>query len=108
MRCCRKVFRCHQMSERSFFIRGVQLPLCARCTGIVLGFLLLGPLVSIFTPGNMYLSLALILLMCLDGLLQLKGVLQSTNLRRVLSGLGFGYGCFSVLLHSIVKAIEIL
>jgi len=28
---------CHQIDERSFFIAGRQLPLCARCTGIYLG-----------------------------------------------------------------------
>jgi uncharacterized membrane protein len=28
---------CHQMPERSFFIDGRQLPVCARCTGLYLG-----------------------------------------------------------------------
>jgi uncharacterized membrane protein len=31
---------CHQIPERSFFIAGRQLPLCARCTGTFLGALL--------------------------------------------------------------------
>ena len=31
---------CHQLSERSFFIDGRQLPVCARCTGLYLGGLL--------------------------------------------------------------------
>ena len=30
---------CHRITERSFVIAGHQLPLCARCTGIYLGFL---------------------------------------------------------------------
>jgi hypothetical protein len=30
-------WHCHQLQERSFFIRGRQMPLCARCTGILLG-----------------------------------------------------------------------
>jgi uncharacterized membrane protein len=30
---------CHRITERSFVIAGLQLPLCARCTGIYLGFL---------------------------------------------------------------------
>lgn len=30
---------CHRITERSFVVAGVQLPLCARCTGIYLGFL---------------------------------------------------------------------
>ncbi|MBC7262568.1 MAG: DUF2085 domain-containing protein, partial [Chloroflexi bacterium] len=31
---------CHQFPEHSFFIAGVQMPLCARCTGTYLGALL--------------------------------------------------------------------
>ena len=104
---CRKVFRCHQLSDRSFIVKGVQLPLCARCTGIVIGFCLIGPIASIITLGNMFVSVALILLMCLDGVLQLKNIILSTNLRRVITGLGCGYGLFSIVLHSILNFIAL-
>ena len=30
-------FVCHQIPERSFHLSGVQLPVCARCTGLYLG-----------------------------------------------------------------------
>jgi len=103
-----KLFRCHQLAERSFFWKGIQFPLCARCTGILIGFVLVGPLVSIFTLGNMFLSLLLILIMCADGMLQLKGFRKSTNPRRLITGLGFGYGCFSIILHIILKIIELI
>lgn len=33
-------FVCHQLPDRSFHIAGVQLPVCARCTGLYLGALL--------------------------------------------------------------------
>ena len=107
MRIFRKVFRCHQLSERSFHIRGVQLPLCARCMGLLLGFLILGPAVTLFTFGNMYLSLAFIGIMCLDGLLQLWGVLKSDNVRRLITGLLAGYALFSIAVH-IVRMIIIM
>ena len=35
---------CHQRPERSFFIGGQQLPVCARCTGLYLGAALAIPL----------------------------------------------------------------
>lgn len=28
---------CHQMAERSFIVEGMQMPFCARCTGIYIG-----------------------------------------------------------------------
>lgn len=105
MKVFRKIFHCHQLPERSFFFRGRQFPLCARCTGLVVGFILIGPIVSVFTLGNMYLSLAFVLAMCLDGFLQLKGVRPSTNFRRISTGLTAGYGVFSILVHVVVKIV---
>ena len=105
MRFFRKLFHCHQLKERSFSFRGMQLPLCARCTGIFLGFIFIGPILSFFTYGNMYLSLSFLLIMFIDGFIQLKGILPSTNFRRVTTGLLSGYALFSILLHIIVKAI---
>lgn len=36
-------FICHQRPERSFFIAGHQLPVCARCTGLYVGAALAAP-----------------------------------------------------------------
>lgn len=100
-----KVFKCHQLPDRSFHWHGLQFPICARCTGIFLGFILLGPIITIFTFGNMYFSLGLVGLMCLDGFLQLFNILKSDNIRRLVTGLGFGYALFSFIVHIIVKII---
>lgn len=100
-----KVFHCHQLPERSFFYHGMQFPICARCFGILLGFVLIGPIVTIFTFGNMYVSLSLIFLMCLDGFLQLFNILMSNNIRRLITGMGFGYAIFSIIVHIIVKIV---
>ncbi|MCB7430270.1 DUF2085 domain-containing protein, partial [Erysipelatoclostridium ramosum] len=29
---------CHQKAERSFFIHGYQCPVCARCSGLYIGY----------------------------------------------------------------------
>ena len=35
---------CHQRPERSFFLHGVQMPVCARCTGLYAGAAAAAPL----------------------------------------------------------------
>ena len=102
-----KLFRCHQLSDRSFHICGFQLPLCARCTGIFLGLVLYGPLLCALLPLNMYLSLSLVLAIFIDGFTQLKGWRRSNNYLRVITGLGFGYAIVSFIFH-IVKMIILL
>jgi uncharacterized membrane protein len=36
-------FICHQRPERSFFVHGQQMPVCARCTGLYVGAALAAP-----------------------------------------------------------------
>ena len=103
-----KNFRCHQLPERSFHINGIQFPLCARCTGIFFGFVLLGPILSPTLGVNLIVSLALILFMCIDGLLQLRFHILSNNPRRLISGLGFGYSVFSLLYLSVCKLVNLI
>jgi uncharacterized membrane protein len=100
-----KLFNCHQLSDRSFHINGVQLPLCARCTGIFFGLLLVGPLLCSFLPLNMYVSMILVLVMFIDGFTQLKGWRKSNNILRFFTGLGFGYAMVSFVFHIIQKII---
>lgn len=84
---------CHQLPERSFFYRGHQFPVCARCTGVLLGQLVGG-------IGFLFFSLSydtigfLCFLMFFDWWLQRVHLLQSTNLRRFITGMlcGFAVG----------------
>ncbi|PKP54305.1 MAG: hypothetical protein CVT90_01980 [Candidatus Altiarchaeales archaeon HGW-Altiarchaeales-3] len=87
---------CHQKPERSFFIYGHQLGVCARCTGIYIGMLiltLLYPLVRNInnnsTPSKYYLIASLIPI-GLDGVTQLIGLRESTNEVRFITGFIFG------------------
>lgn len=102
------MFRCHQLPDRSFHVNGMQFPLCARCTGILIGFVLLGPIITIFTYGNMYVSFGLILFMIIDGTLQLFTKYRSNNILRLITGLGFGYASFSIIVHMIVETIQLV
>jgi len=82
-------FICHALPERSFSIRGKQLPLCSRCLGILMGGTFTFPLALQITPSFILLPVifALILPVALDGVTQLYGLRNSNNYLRFLSGI---------------------
>ena len=85
-------FMCHQRPDRSFFIKGRQLPLCARCTGILAGYIV-GIVLAVATKCMHYpWFLILLIPMIVDGCLQqIKGI-ESNNLRRLCTGVMGGIG----------------
>lgn len=88
---------CHQKAERSFFVNGNQMPFCSRCTAIWLG-LALGLLFIIFYTIQLDGKFLFIALLCvfplgLDGVSQLIGLWESTNLIRFITGLLTGFIC---------------
>lgn len=89
---------CHQMPERSFFLRGKQFPLCARCTGILIGQLLALPLWPACRP-SLFLAAVLIVPMACDGILQYGFSVMSNNARRLATGLLAGYGQMSLFIR---------
>ena len=82
---------CHQMPERSFFWRGKQFPVCARCTGVFVGYLMGACILSIHRI-SLCLCLLFMLVMFYDWYIQFLHIKESTNIRRLLSGLLFGIG----------------
>lgn len=86
---------CHQMPERSFFFKGYQLPLCARCTGVVVGYAAALILVWFYRPSWLILAITCGV-MLLDWSLQALGWLPSTQPRRLASGMLGGYGLLSL------------
>ncbi|RZJ72978.1 DUF2085 domain-containing protein [Flavobacterium sp.] len=86
---------CHQKPERSFFWKGKQFPVCARCTGIHLGYLamplFLFKVVSLSWP----LTVLFILPTAIDGLTQAYFTRESTNFIRFTTGLLAGVGLMS-------------
>jgi uncharacterized membrane protein len=95
---------CHQLPERSFFGGGVQVPVCARDTGIYIGFCVSLVLISLLhrperprgfpTVWGWVAFSVMIGSMAIDGGTQLIGLRASTNELRLITGLlsGFGVG----------------
>lgn len=85
---------CHQMPERSFYWKGRQFPVCARCTGVGIGQALALLLWVIDIPLSM--CLCFLTLMGLDWGLQECKIKESTNYRRLFTGILGGFGLFSI------------
>lgn len=98
---------CHQKPERSFFIRGWQLPVCARCTGVILGYLAAIP-AFLLTGLHLMLSLAGCLILFVDWFLQQKSIKESINYRRVVTGCWGGFGIMSLQLYIITRILSLL
>lgn len=135
---------CHQKHERSWEVNNNQLPVCTRDVGIFFGLFVGGALfsrrgwnrwtvrdtcLSLFPDAwlastyernrRTLLWLACGLLLCLplifDGFLQLLTTYESTNMKRVLTGVPFGFGLgvllcgmFSARAHAFIGAGEVL
>ena len=87
---------CHQKPERSFFFRGFQFPFCARCTGIILGFIVGLVMVHLIGVFKSYWIFALFIPLIIDGLIQKYSSYESNNLKRVSTGFIFGFAYFNV------------
>ena len=87
---------CHKKPERSFFWKGKQFPVCARCTGIHLGYLSLFLFLFELIYINLIISIILIIPTVIDGLTQAYFNRESTNTIRVLTGFSAGLGVMSV------------
>ena len=85
---------CHQMAERSFIMEGMQMPLCARCTGIYIGaflafcflFLRKRMQADTFTLPQAFLTALAILPVGIDGVGSYLGFWESSQMMRVFTG----------------------
>lgn len=94
---------CHQMPERSLFIRGKQFPICARCTGVLIGKTIA---YSLFFVCRLPLRLCMIgcAMMFCDWFVQYIGLCASTNFRRLVTGI-IGGGSLATINCMAVKYI---
>ncbi|MDE7311063.1 MAG: DUF2085 domain-containing protein [Eubacterium sp.] len=98
---------CHRMADRSFFYKGHQFPVCARCTGVCIGQLsaiLINCLLSI----PMHISILLLAVMGFDWGIQELKIKSSTNCRRLITGILGGFGMFSIYANIIKFLIPVI
>lgn len=92
---------CHQLPERSFFGGGLQVPVCARDTGIYVGFVLSLALIALLDRGRrrsglpawslLVLGGAMVAAMAWDGVTSYAGLRSTTNDIRLATGLMTGW-----------------
>lgn len=102
---CGRVLGCHQRYQRSFFIKGYQMPICSRCLGIYIGNITALILVILNFNLNIIIATLLLIPLILDGIFQIiKANYFSTNLKRLITGLLFGLSII-YLINDLIKLI---
>ena len=91
---------CHQIPERSFHYKNKQFPVCARCTGILLGYCT----IPLFYFGIIQIPPLFIILLdiplLVDSLTQYLGLRESNNMFRLVTGVLSSFACsaFAIIL----------
>jgi uncharacterized membrane protein len=98
------MFVCHRLPERSYFCRGRQFPMCARCTGIGVGYIVAAIIAIFYGSLGVLTSILLIIPTSVDGTVQLFFRRESTNNRRLITGIAAGVGIVFVLYHLLAWA----
>ena len=93
---------CHQRADRSFKYKGYQFPVCARCTGVLIGYLLSVPM-YLFWGESVLLCISCMGVMFIDWLIQYLKICSSTNLRRLFTGIAGGYGLMTIQIMILVR-----
>jgi len=96
------IFGCHCMDSRSFHYRGKKFPICARCTGELIG-IFAGIFIYIILKPDWLISCILLIPMIADGFIQKLTAYESNNLKRVITGIVFGCGIMCLFIISTVK-----
>jgi uncharacterized membrane protein len=94
---------CHKRPDRSFFFFGRQFPLCARCTGVCAGQCV-AILLWIVEENNIPLAVNVLfcLIMFFDWFVQERGLFESTNKRRFITGFFCGLGYVNILFIAVL------
>lgn len=99
---------CHQRPDRSLFIKGVQFPICARCTGVLIGQIIAIIFLVFGVKPNLILCIIGSAIMFADWFIQYKWSIESTNIRRVITGILCGLGMTGIYYLIIVAVIDFI
>src|SRR5688572_7653719 len=88
---------CHRIPERSFFWKGKQFPVCARCTGYHIGYLSAPLFLFNVISIDLWWSVGLLLPSHIDGITQAFFKRKSNNALRVTTGFMAGLAIMSLL-----------
>lgn len=94
---------CHQLYDRSFKYKTYQFPLCARCTGILIGEI---TSIFLFISGirfSLMFSTIFIIPMAFDGVIQLLEIKESNNVKRIITGFFAGIGYINILFIALIN-----
>jgi len=95
---------CHQRADRSFFYNGYQFPICARCTGVLIGYIA-ALICAPFYMSNYIVGLVFCAVMFIDWFIQFLKIIESTNIRRLITGVLGGYGIITCELNIVLFLI---
>lgn len=99
------IFGCHCREDRSFYYKGEKFPICARCTGELVG-IVISMFSCFFFRLSILSSVFLLIPMIIDGIVQLKTSYESNNRRRFITGFLFGYGLFMLFIITTIMAFQ--
>ena len=95
------------MPERSFFWKDYQFPVCARCTGVAIGQTV-GMLTYAAYRMPWSWSSFFLFLMFFDWFLQRMKLHESTNIRRLITGLLCGYALGQCYISFFLRVIHLI
>lgn len=87
---------CHQLPQRSFHIGNWQLPICARCTGVFIGQLIMIIYLLLGFRTPIKIDIIFLFIMFADWFIQYLKILSSTNIRRLITGILAGFAITSI------------